>query len=257
MAEEETVEPSSEETTGLLDSEQAVVEKEPENNETQISHLEGAEEPEKMEVPDYFPKQFWDEKKQEPMIEQMSKSYNDMRKIISQGKHKVPEKYSLETLGDDVDGNPAKDILLNFAKDNNLSQNQFDNLVTDLGVKLAELAPEQQAQSIDVDAEKELLGKNANQHIESMVTWARGFVDKGIWSADDFEEFKVMGGTAKGLKALMKLRESYEGRIPIESQPLEGMPSDEELKAMVADPKYNTDPGYRIKVEKLFTQRYN
>ena len=90
-----------------------------------------------------------------------------------------------------------------------------------------------------------------------MVTWARGFVDKGIWSADDFEEFKVMGGTAKGLKALMKLRESYEGRIPIESQPLEGMPSDEELKAMVADPKYNTDPGYRIKVEKLFTQRYN
>jgi hypothetical protein len=63
MAEEETVEPSSEETTGLLDSEQAVVEKEPENNETQISHLEGAEEPEKMEVPDYFPKQFWDEKK--------------------------------------------------------------------------------------------------------------------------------------------------------------------------------------------------
>jgi hypothetical protein len=34
------------------------------------------------------------------------------------------------------------------------------------------------------------------------------------------------------------------------------MPSEEELQAMVADPKYKTDPGFRKKVENLFDQRY-
>ena len=71
------------------------------------------------------------------------------------------------------------------------------------------------------------------------------------------EEFKVMGGTARGLKALMKVRESYEGRIPVESAPIDGAPTDQELQQMVGDPRYQTDVGYRQKVEKLFNQRYN
>ncbi len=61
-----------------------------------------------------------------------------------------------------------------------------------------------------------------------------------------------LGGTARGLNALMKIREAYEGRIPIESAPLEGTPSKDELYAMVADPKYNSDPAYRQKVERMF-----
>ena len=63
-----------------------------------------------------------------------------------------------------------------------------------------------------------------------------------------------MGGTARGINALLKVREAYEGRVPIESQPLEGAPSKEELYAMVADPKYKTDAGYRQKVARLFEQ---
>jgi hypothetical protein len=55
----------------------------------------------------------------------------------------------------------------------------------------------------------------------------------------------------------MKVRESYEGRIPIESQPIEGQPTDVELQQMVGDPKYQSDPAYRQKVERLFAQRYN
>jgi hypothetical protein len=87
-----------------------------------------------------------------------------------------------------------------------------------------------------------------------MVDWARGLVNKGVWSKDDFEEFKIMGGTARGITALMKIRESYEGRVPIQSAPLEGTPSKEELYAMVGDPKYKTDPAYRQKVERMFNQ---
>jgi len=87
-----------------------------------------------------------------------------------------------------------------------------------------------------------------------MVDWARGLVSKGVWGQEDFEEFKVMGGTAKGLRALMKIREAYEGRVPIESAPMEGAPSKEELYQMVGDPKYKTDAAFRQKVERLFQQ---
>jgi hypothetical protein len=79
-------------------------------------------------------------------------------------------------------------------------------------------------------------------------------VQKGIWGSDDFEEFKVMGGTANGMRALMKIREAYEGRIPLQSSPVEGAPSKEELYQMVGDPKYKTDAAYRQKVERMFQQ---
>ena len=61
-----------------------------------------------------------------------------------------------------------------------------------------------------------------------------------------------MGGTARGIRALMKVRESYEGRIPVDSAPLEGTMSKDDLYQMVQDPKYKTDAAYRQKVEKMF-----
>jgi len=104
-----------------------------------------------------------------------------------------------------------------------------------------------------IEQERASLGPNADVMIKGMTDWARGLVNKGIWGKDDFEEFKYMGGTAKGLKALAKVREAYEGtRIPTQSMPVEGAPSKDELYQMVADPKYKTDPGYRAKVEKMF-----
>ena len=56
------------------------------------------------------------------------------------------------------------------------------------------------------------------------------------------------------MRALLKIREAYEGRVPIESAPIEGAPSKEELYQMVNDPKYKTDAGYRQKVERMFQQ---
>ena len=88
--------------------------------------------------------------------------------------------------------------------------------------------------------------------VNGMVDWARGLVNKGVWAKEDFEEFKIMGGTAQGLRALMKIREAYEGRLPIETSPIEGAPTKEELYQMVGDPRYKSDPAYRQKVERLF-----
>jgi hypothetical protein len=109
---------------------------------------------------------------------------------------------------------------------------------------------------VDLEAERRALGPNANAIINGMVDWARGLVNKGVWSAEDFDEFKIMGGTAKGMKALSKIRAAYEGRIPDGKEAVDGMPTDLELQSMVGDPKYVSDPSYRQKVERLFQQRY-
>ena len=90
-----------------------------------------------------------------------------------------------------------------------------------------------------------------------MTDWAQGLVRKGVWSEGDFEEFKIMGGTAQGLKTLQKVRSYYGDRpIPVDMTPVDGAPSKEELNAMVGKTEYQTDPAFRAKVERMFEQVY-
>jgi hypothetical protein len=204
-----------------------------------------------VERPEWLPENFWDADKGEAKYEAMAKSWGDLRKTISQGKHKAPAegKYDTSAWGDGAEENPMAQTLVGWAKEQGLSQAQFDDLVGKLKTQASEVM---QGDMIDPAEEMKQLGPNANAVVDGMVNWARGLVQKGIWGADDFEEFKVMGGTAKGLKALMKVREAYEGRIPIETSPIEGAPSKDELYQMVADPRYKSDPAFRQKVEKMF-----
>lgn len=249
-------------STGLLDNVTAEDSATPTNPQAaEINHLAAPETsvPVSGEIPgtpkvkpDYLPENFWDADKGEANYESLSKSWSDLRKTISQGKHKAPEggKYDTTSFGENASEHPIANTLVGWAKDNGLSQAQFD----DLAGKIKSQAEEVMAgQMIDPKEEAKQLGPNANAVIDGMVNWARGLVNKGVWGADDFEEFKVMGGTAKGLRALMKVRESYEGRIPIETAPMDGAPSKDDLYQMVGDPRYKTDPAYRQKVEKMFS----
>ena len=134
-----------------------------------------------------------------------------------------------------------------------VSQAALDTLVG----KVVEMGFEaNQTSSVNLAEEKKALGPNADARINGMVKWASGLVNKGIWGKEDFEEFKYMGGTAKGIAALEKLRGAYEGRVPTDSAPVQGALSKEELYAMVGDPKYQTDPGFRKKVERMFEANF-
>jgi len=251
---DQTVEPGS---TGLLDS----VSVEDPNTPAQTQAVEidhrppdptkaAAEDP--LERPDYWPENFWNKDSNEPDLEGIAKSWRDLRAKISKGAHNAPAdgKYDLSAFGGEESAeNPIAGTLANWAKENGLSQAQFDDLATSLRSQAQEIMA---GEMVDPAEEMKKLGPNANAVINGMVDWARGLVAKGVWSKDDFDEFRIMGGTARGLNALMKIREAYEGRIPIESAPLEGAPSKDELYAMVADPKYNSDPAYRQKVERMF-----
>ena len=248
--------PSSD--AGLLDSATITDENEGQQNPvaTEIEHKVAPEEDEPLERPDWWPENFWKKDNSEPDLEGIAKSWMDLRKQISQGKHKPPEdgKYDTAVFGDIPEDDPVRSHVLGWAKEYGISQAAFDKLVGDV----VSMGGDQQVQmQRTIAEEKAALGPNADAIINGMTDWARGLVRKGIWGKDDFEEFKVMGGTAKGILALSKLRETYEGtRIPKESVPVEGAPSKDELYAMVGDPKYQTDPAYRAKVEKLFLQNF-
>jgi hypothetical protein len=238
MSEEnQAVEPS--ESTGLLDNVSATEEaQDSPPTEATIEHrsTDSIPDDEPLERPDWWPENFWKKDDNEPDLEAIAKSWTDMRKIVSQGKHKAPAdgKYDTAIFGDNPDNNPLAAPVLEWAKDHGISQAAFDALVTRVNDVASELEPA--GSQVDPAAEMKALGPNAQAMVNGMVNWARGMVNKGVWGAEDFEEFKVMGGTAKGLKALMKVREAYEGRIPVESQPIDGAMSDDELQQMVGDP---------------------
>lgn len=222
-----------------------------------VSHLAKEEnDDEPLERPDWWPENFWKKDDSAPDLEGIAKSWMDLRKQISQGKHKAPAdgKYDTSAFGDIPEDDPIRTHVMSWAQEFGVSQAALDKLVGDV---VAMQGDQQQQVRMSIEQEKRALGPNADAMIKGAVDWASGLVRKGIFSKDDFEEFKYAAGTAKGLKMMLKLRESYENiKIPTESVPVEGAASKDELYQMVADPKYQSDPVYRAKVEKMFAQHF-
>jgi hypothetical protein len=209
-----------------------------------------------LERPDFWPEKFWNKDKAEPDLEGISKSYVELEKKFRAGGHKAPEdgKYELESLNLKAD-DPVVSAYVGWAQKYGISQSAFEELarsVNEIGGRNMESA------QVNMQAELEALGPNAKAVIADMATWGRGMVQKGIWSQEEFQEFTKWGDTAKGIKALSKLRQTYEGRVPVETlkSNTEGSVSKEELDAMVGNPEYKSNPAYRAKVEKLFEKMY-
>lgn len=250
MSEDTTVEPGS---SGLLDNVQVEDTSKPANTNPDASAIDHKEAKPvdhmaMTERPDWLPENFWKDDK--PDLEGMAKSWRDLRAKISKGEHNAPAdgNYKLDAMGEGYDAeNPIAGTLVSWAKENGISQAQFDELAGRLSTQARELM---QSESVDPKAEMEQLGPNAGAIVNGMVDWARGLVNKEIWSKEDFDEFKIMGGTARGLTALMKLRSAYEGRVPIESAPLEGQMTKGDLEQIVSDPRWHNDPNWRQQQEK-------
>jgi hypothetical protein len=238
----EPVEPNPEETT--------IPHKEEEQtNTTPQQETDGA----KLEKPDYIEDKFWDEK-EGVKTEDLSKSYTELQKQFSMGKHKAPKEYDMAALEDIDEDDELASYFKDWAKENKPTQAAFDNLVN----KFKELSVAQaEEDSINIDEEKKILGPNADQIIKGITTWGQGLVSKGIWSDADFDEFKIFAATGNGINALNKVRKYYgEQTIPTAPIDVEGQPSKEELYSLVNDPKYKSDPAFRRKVEEQFARAY-
>ncbi len=135
---DDNIEPSGNEEasqeTGLLDSasvETEAVESNPQK--TEISHLEASDEDDDspLERPDWWPENFWKRDDAEPDLQAMAKSWGDLRKQISQGKHKAPAdgNYDVAAFKDIPAEDPVRNHVLSWAKEYGVSQAALDNLV--------------------------------------------------------------------------------------------------------------------------------
>lgn len=214
------------------------------------------EEDETFERPDYFPEKFWDEK-DGPDIEALVKSYSELQKKFSQGGHKAPKDYDTSFLKEqeiDIENDPLVKGSLDWAKKYGLNQDAYEDLAKMFMETNADFVQRSQA---DIAEQKKLLGNKANERVSSVIKFGDTLKNKGVFSEQELAEFDEMAGTALGVKVIEKIR-SYYGEQPIPTvAPTEelGMSKDE-IKAMVADPKYGKDPAFTIKVEKLFEKAF-
>ena len=111
--------------------------------------------------------------------------------------------------------------------------------------------------TVDIAAEKAVLGKNADAVIKNQMDFLGHLYRSGHINDKQLAEAQIIGETAAGIQLLQKIREYYgEQPIPTNSTPDAGMPSKEELSAMLNDPKYDTDPDHKAKVDGLYAKRY-
>lgn len=245
----------------MADAAPAVEEPEVDPNEVEVPHLV-EDQPEEAPVaeqevltkPEYLEDKFWDPD-EGVKVEDLNNSYKELQKQFSMGKHKAPAEYDLSAFdGIDVEADPLAKEFVDWANENKPTQEAFDKLVG----KFRELADiQEEASSINIEEETSKLGPNAPQIINGIRQWGQGLVSKGVWSQDDFEEFKVFAATASGINALNKIRRYYgEQQIPTATVEMDGMPSRDELYEMVSDPKYKSDPNFRRQVEQHFARAF-
>jgi|TARA_R100000081_G_C4813989_1_gene173304 hypothetical protein len=241
-------------TSGLMAEESKTMESEETDGEGINTHQDesiGTEEESEGEVyerPDWFPEKFWHEK-DGPNIENMAKSLNSLEKKLGET---APDQYDLSEVQVDPE-DPVVKAVLDFGKEKQLSNKSITGLINSV-IEITGGVQEQE--QINIEKEKEKLGEHATQIIQSNINWGQKLVKQGTLTPEDYAELEVLGGTANGQRLIQKLRQMQgEKEIPTVSIP--GTSFDKnELQAMVADPKYQSDPIYRKKVERAFEEAY-
>jgi hypothetical protein len=134
--EQQAVEPSNE-PAGLLDDVSATEEaQDSQPTQAAVEHRsqDSIPDDEPLERPDWWPENFWKKEDNEPDLEAIAKSWTDMRKIVSQGKHKAPPdgKYDTSSFGDNADTLPMMPSFTKWAAENGISQAAFDSFANDM-----------------------------------------------------------------------------------------------------------------------------
>jgi hypothetical protein len=180
--------------------------------------------------PDTIPEQFWDAEKGAPHIDDLAKSWRDLRAQISRGEHKPPEKpeaYSVPKL-DGVpegliggEGDTLWPEIRKAAHGAGITQKQLDALAAPFLQALAEdpanapITPE--ARKAAMEAELARLGPNGRQVVRDTKAWIAGLHARGELT-DAERDVAYAIGTAEGVRLLAKLRaKSGEAPIPTEA----------------------------------------
>ncbi len=204
--------------------------------------------PESTEKPDWVEEKFWKDGKLDG--EGLHKSYNEVVKKMSSGRHKMPKdgKYDVSAF----EGLDSEDEMLadffELAKEQELSQDTFETLVKFHMETIGEIDAKIKYHR---DEEIKKLGRNAEGIIKSNDAWLEKFEKSGVITTPELASIANASTNALFISALNKIRRSYnEENIPsgnVVSVPARSL---EEITAQMSDPKYGTDPIFTQKVEK-------
>jgi len=221
-------------------------------------------------IPEYAPEKFWDKDKNELNVEELGMSYKALEKKLGQRTDvlykeleedyanrmsaKAPEEYVIPDLelpeGVNVDINTEEPMLqwwADTARKAGLSQEQFaEGIEQFVNNEIAGLP--------DIQAEKELLGDNADQRIESANLWAK----KNL-TPDSYDAISQFAARADGVKVIEELMNlTKEAPIPQHETQIDVKPSLADIRSMMNDPRYyedgRKDPAYIEKVTQLFNK---
>lgn len=195
--------------------------------------------------PDYYPEKFWDD--DGPDVEKLAKSYNELRKQFSQGKHKAPEgDYQMQDLVDKGfnPDDPTSIAYIEWAKENNISQSAFE----DLASKVVELGADLNQQfEYDRTAEMSKLGERAQEKIQM----AERLLMKAPLTNNERDAMANSLDSADAINAFLKYHQSLTNEgIPTQISPQQPEMTRDDLEAAIADPRWTTDTAFRTRIEK-------
>lgn len=202
--------------------------------------------------PDYLPDQFW--KDDAPDVENLAKSYNELRKKFSQGKHKAPENgYDVKGLVDQGlnPEDPTVGIYQDWAKENGISQAAFE----DLAARVLQVSNDNTAaMEYDRKAEMNKLGERASEKIQM----AERLLMKAPLTNSEREAMAVSLSSADSINAFLKYHASLTNEgIPVQPAAQTPEMTREDLDAAIADPRWGTDTAFRTRIEKQWFASQN
>jgi len=197
-----------------------------------------------LERPDYYPEKFWDE--DGPDVEKLAKSYAELEKQFKQGKHKAPEEYDLSSLEDAglYAEDDVMDIYKDWAKDNGISQKAFEDLAQAV---LSTAKEGQEEMAVNHQEEMNKLGERAQEKIQM----AERLLLKAPLSNNEREAMAHSLNNADAINAFLKYHQAITNEnIPIQSAPSAPEITREDLESAIADPRWQSDPAWRSKIER-------
>jgi len=231
-----------------------------------------AQEQTEVTKPEYVQDKFWNTDTKEVNLENLASSYNALEKKLGSRTEdlskqirtdleqerlgKTPEEYkvNLPELPENVDVTVSDDMEIvqwwkETAKQNGLSQDQFDQGVNAFVNNAMATLP-------DANAELQKLGDNAKERIEASELWSKKHL-----SPEAFETFSSIAATADGVKAIEEIMKlTKDSPIPTTPTQVSVTPNEDDLKAMLQDPRYwdsnKRDPGYVKRVTELYEKAY-
>ena len=225
--------------------------------------------------PEYIPEKFWDSQKGQVNVEEFGKSYVNLEKYVGGKKEELrdqivdelqqeaiaerPEKvegYELPKLPegvteDIVNANPMTDWWKNFCYENAYDQEVFQDGVN----KYVDMYVGNQ---VDIDAEKEKLGENADARLDAVNSWASTF-----FTPEQYEAISgTLGQSVDGIEALEKMMNTNKSTISNAqnyTQPERPLTLDD-VRSMMKDRRYfdpkERDESYVRKVDDAFNRLY-